>query len=162
MKGVADFINEAFPVLPPNVSVIYPELKIKTYDLFPYIDLGVLYNGTLGLEMMLKNIPTVITGLAPYSRLRSVNRPQDINKYSQILLGKTNISEPDYHEVELFSYFYFVKTLLPFNLTKSAYANNFDGYSFETLDDLLPGNDPYLDHLCECILNYNNKVIEDW
>ena len=59
LKGLRDFINEKFDVLPNNVTIIHPEWKVNTYDLFQYIDLGIVYNGTVGLEMLLNEIPVV-------------------------------------------------------------------------------------------------------
>ena len=53
-KGVIDEIYAKFPKLPQNVTIIYPEMKILTYELFPYIDLGVVFNGTLDLKCSLK------------------------------------------------------------------------------------------------------------
>jgi hypothetical protein len=162
LKRVVDYIYEKYPKLPDNVTIIEPELKIKTYDLFPYIDTGVVYNGTLGLEMLLKEIPVVIAGLAPYSYLNSISKPETKKEYKEMLLGKTVGKKSSYDEVELFSYFYFIKTLIPWTLTKSAYADNFEGYEFSSLDDLMPGKDKYLDHICNCILDPDNTVIEDW
>ncbi len=162
LKGVKDFIEEKFPILPTNVTIIFPEMKIKTYDLFPYIDLGIIYNGTLGLEMMLKDIPVVVAGKAPYSDLKSVNSPTTRDKYDNYLKGDIKALEPDSEEILLFCYFYFIKSLLPFNLTETTYSDNFETYSFENSRDLLPGKDYYLDHLCDCILHKDSKVIEDW
>ena len=45
-------------------------MKIKPYDLFPYIDLGIIYSGTLGLEMALSNVPVVSVGCTPYYGFR--------------------------------------------------------------------------------------------
>ena len=39
---------------------------------------------------------------------------------------------------------------------------NFERYNFDSLDELLPGVDNYLDHLCNCILDPENTVVEGW
>lgn len=162
LKGVIQFIREQFPELPFNVTIIPPELKVKTYELFPYIDLGLVFNGTLGLEMLLKNIPVVITGLAPYGYLRSIYSPTNVADYrEQIVNPAVNIT-PDKNEVELFAYFYFVKALLPWTLTSTAFGNNFSSFTFKSFDDIVPGKDVYLDHLCDSILNEENIVVENW
>ena len=161
-KGVIDYIFERFPVLPSNVTIIYPEYKINTYELFPYIDKGVVYNGTLGVEMLVNNIPVVACGLGPYSRSNLVIEPKSLDEYKNILTSEYQVFKPSKERVELFAYFYFIKTLIPWKLTKRAYADNFDGFTNESLDKLLPGNDKYLDHLCNSILDAENTVIEDW
>ncbi|HEY1062782.1 MAG TPA: hypothetical protein VGE44_13895 [Daejeonella sp.] len=161
-KGVIDYIFERFPVLPSNVTIIYPEFKINTYELFPYINKGVVYNGTLGIEMLVNNIPVVACGRGPYSGSNLVIEPMTIDEYKEMLTSDYKILKPSKERVELFAYFYFIKTLIPWKLTKRAYADNFDGFTIESLDKLLPGNDKYLDHLCNSILDAKNTVIENW
>ncbi len=162
LRGIMEYIHERFPVLPKNVTIIPPPLKIKTYDLFPMIDVGVLFNGTLGLEMLQKGVPVVVAGLSPYGHLKSAASPQSREEYAKILTGESPAPVPDRAEVELFSYFYFIKALIPWTLTERAYGDDYKGYTFESLDELLPGKNPRLDHLCNCILDPDNTVVEGW
>ena len=50
-----------------NIIFISPDTPIRSYSLFPIIKAGLVYNGTIGLEMLYKNIPCIIAGKAPYS-----------------------------------------------------------------------------------------------
>jgi len=163
MKGISQFIKDKYPVLPKNVTIIEPEWKLKPYDLFPFIDVGVIFTGTLGLEMMLAGIPVISTGLTSHKGLGLASEPESIDAYRAALLGETKPPAIDRDQLELFAYFYFIRTLIPWRLTKQAYANaDFDGFEMDSLDDLLPGRDPILDHLCNCILDPENTVIEAW
>jgi hypothetical protein len=160
-KYVTDFITEKFKNIPSNVQIIDPDLKIKTYDLFPFIDLGIVFNGTIGLEMLLSNIPVVVTGLSPYSFLKSIYKPVNKSEYEIILNKKSKpLNQNNYNEIELFSYFYFIKNLIPWNLTDTAYGNKFKGYTIKDENDLLVGKNKSLDHICNCILN--ETIIENW
>ncbi len=51
-----------------NVIIVRPNDNISSYKLFPHLDGGILYTGTLGLELIYKGIP-VINGTidAPYT-----------------------------------------------------------------------------------------------
>lgn len=162
LKGIANYIYDKYPILPSNISIIPPEMKIKTYNLFPYIDLGVLFNGTLGIELLFKNIPVVITGKAPYGGLGLCYEPSTIEDYRNILLGKKDFKIIFNREMlELFCYFYFIKGCIPFDIIKPIYANsNFEKYNINSLEDLLPGKNYYLDHICDCILK--DKLPENW
>ncbi len=160
-KGISDIINENFNKIPKNVTIIPIENKISPYKLFPLIDVGVLFSGTLGIEMMLNKIPLIVTGSAPYSDIGLVNKPNSINDYTKLLFGEVKIHKPKMSDIEMFSYFLFKKTLIPWNLTKKAYGDNFEGYSINHLNELEEGQNKYLDHLCDCILN-ENKVPESW
>jgi hypothetical protein len=162
LKGIRQIIEESYPELPQNISIIDPELKIKTYELFSYIDMGVIFTGTLGLEMMLSGISVIATGQTPFKDLDLAIDPKNMQEYQNALLGESSPKIIDQNILNKFAHFYFLKTLLPWTLTKRAYADNFKGFSIETLDDLLPGNDKYLDHLCNCIADPDNTVIENW
>ena len=162
LKGVKDYIYERYPVLPSNITIIDPVLKIKTYELFPFIDIGLLFNGTVGLEMLLRKIPIIATGFAPYSNLEEISAPKDLEQYANLLTGKEKVALPAQEDIELFAYFYFIKTQMPWNLTKIAYADDFKEYNFASLDELKPGNNAYLDHLCNCILDPENTIVEGW
>lgn len=161
-KYITDYIAEQFPQLSNNVSIIYPEWKISTYKLFPHIDLGIVFNGTIGLEMLLHNIPVVAAGFSPYGGIGLVYEPESLEEYKNILLGKVLPLKPSIDEVNLFAYFYFIKSLIPWTLTRQAYSDNFKGFTFDSLDDIMPGKDKYLDHICNCILDPENTIVEGW
>ena len=121
-----------------------------------------MYNGTLGLEMMLSDIPVVTTAKSPYQGLKFSLEPDTIEEYKKVLIDRNQPIPPDKKQLELFAYFYFIKTMVPFGLTKQVYADDFNGFTIKSLEDLLPGNDKYLDHLCNCILDSKNTIIEGW
>ena len=162
VRGIAAAIHAAYPVLPANVTIIPPELKIRPYDLFPMIDLGVVYNGTIGLEMLLRGIPVVTAGAAPFGGHGLSLEPADKETYKAALRGAVQPQTADPRLVRLFAYFYFIKSQLPWRLTRQVYFDNFEGFTFESLEDLLPGRDKYLDHLCSALLDPDRVVIEAW
>ncbi len=162
LKGIADIIAEKYPSLPSNISIINPEWKIRTYELFPYVDVGVIFSGTLGLEMMLSGVPVISTGKTTHMGLGFAAEPKTLNEYAAVLKGDQQTPKPDQKELELFAFFYFVRTLIPWNLTKQAYADNFDGFSIDSLEEIMPGMNPHLDHMCNCIMDSQNQVFEAW
>ena len=162
LKGVKDFIYEKYSTLPDYLSLIVPEMKINPSELFPFIDIAILFNGTLGLEVLFENIPVIITGKAPYSNLKLVNEPINKIEYKNLLNGSKKLINPKKKDYELFAYYYFIKTCIPWNLTKSAYADDFKGFTFDTLEDILPGKNKYLDHVCNCILKSSDTNIDNW
>jgi len=99
-----------------NLIFIDSDYQLSSYLLFRYIKAGIVYNGTIGLEMMYKNIPVLIAGKAPYSK-RGFTVDFDskeeyfkyIDKTGEILLYQQN------HRNLLikFLYFYFVINEIP-------------------------------------------------
>jgi hypothetical protein len=161
-KGISELIKDKYPVLPRNIIIIEPEWKIKPYDLFDFIDVGVIFTGTLGLEMMLSGIPVISTGLTSHHGLGFAAEPKSYDEYRSLLVGEIIPPPLDRDQLELFAYFYFIRTLIPWTLTKQSFGDNFDGFLFDTLDNLMPGKDLYLDHLCNCILDPVNTIPEAW
>ena len=162
MKSMSQIIEDKFPNLPNNITIILPEWKIKTYDLFNFIDLGIIFNGTIGLEMMLSGIPVVSTGKTSHYGLELSHEPSSKEEYLKLILNLNRNTKIDIKKVRMFAYFYFIRTLLPFDLTQKVYADDFkNGYTFNNLSDLEVGKNKSLDHLCSCILN-NEIVPEIW
>ena len=50
-KSMHDFIKEKYPDLSKNLKIIPSETTISPYSLFPFIDVGIVYVGTIGLEL---------------------------------------------------------------------------------------------------------------
>jgi hypothetical protein len=158
---VVDLIIERFDNIPKNMTIIAPNMKIKSYDLFPFIDIGLVFNGTIGLEMLINNVPIINTGMSPYSFLDSVSSPSSREEYIELLLGNKELEKPVGDEVRLFAYFYFIKTQIPWVLTSQARGGGIGNSSFSSLKEIQSGENRFLDHLCNCILD-ENKIIENW
>ncbi len=148
--------------MPKNVFFVTPEKKINIYNLKKYIDLAVIFTGTLGLEMMLLDVPVVNTGKVPYGNLKLSISPINKKNYYYELRKKNNANPFFKKEVlESYAYFHFIKTAIPWNLTEQVHGRRFTGYNFEKIESLLPKANPQLDHLCDCIMN-DRKVPEFW
>ena len=160
LKTMSDFIYERFPVLPKNVQIISPEQQIKTYDLFDYIDLGLIYNGTIGLEMMLKGIPVISTGKTTYQDLNFAMQPKTADEYLNLILEDTyNI--PSKEDLEFYAYFYFLKTPVPFDIFSTYNASFTEIPKLDSLDELNPGKSNIIDHFCKC-LTEKDSLPEAW
>jgi hypothetical protein len=162
LKGVSEIIHEKYPILPENTKIIEPEWKINTYDLFPLIDVGVIFTGTLGLEMMLENIQVISTGKTAHFGLGFASEPKNEAEYLELLLGQKASPVSNKKDLQLFSYFYFIRSKIPWTFTKKAYGDKFNGFTFNSATKLLPGVDPIIDHLCDCIMDLENTVVEAW
>jgi hypothetical protein len=159
--SVSSLIRKRYKKLPKNITIIEPTLKINTYDLFKYMDAGVIFTGTLGLEMLHANLPVISTGLTTHHGLGFASEPKSINEYLKALKNYKKC-DMDKKKFELFLYFYFIKSNIPWTLTKKSYGDKFNSILKKNQTDLLPGKDKYLDHLCNCIVDYENTIIESW
>lgn len=162
LTTLEQIIKEKIKIIPENVFFIKPELKVNVYSLSKYIDLSVIFTGTLGLEMMLLDVPVVNVGKVPYDSLKLSIKPKNKENYYYELKKQKNVNYSfKKSKLEMYAYFYFIKTTIPWNLTKYAYGHRFKGYNFDSIENLYPKKNVQLDHICECIID-ETKAPEFW
>ena len=160
--GVEYTIRKNFPSLPPNVTIISSENSISSYELYSAMDIGVVTNGTIGLEMMLDKLPVIVVGSAPYSFIENINAPGSVSDYIKLITGKSDLKVPNENIVKLFAYFYFIKSPIPWYLTSKSYPGELlENFPFESIDYLRPGVERLTDHLCSCVLGSETSP-ESW
>lgn len=157
-----DVIRKKLKKIPENVTFIKPSYKVNAYKLSTKIDLGVIFTGTLGIEMILLGVPIIAVGSVPYRKLNFAIIPKNKKEYKYQLLIKKN-SKPAYKRkmLKIYSYFYFIKSSIPWNLTPSAHGQRFNGFKFNSLDEIYPNKNKYLDHICNCITD-TSCIPENW
>jgi hypothetical protein len=158
-KTVEDYIKEEFRDLPENIQIIPPDTDISPYSILPLIDYGIAYNGTIGLEMALRNIPVIVAGKAHYGNKGFTHDVKSREKYGNNLFGLNNKLEDKKKKAEIYAYFHFIKKFVPRTFV---YYNNFldIGWNIKSLKDFYPGNDKFLDHICDYILD--GGLFENW
>ena len=161
-KGVAQHLEAHFGNLPTNVTIIEPELRLNTYDLFEFIDLGIVFSGTLGLEMTLAEVPVALVGKTPMNNLGFCYEPKTFDEYLQCLMGELPPPTFEKDQLRFFAYFYFIKTNMPWTISQQAYDDRSGRFLFDCLEDLLPGKNKLLDHLCNSILDSKLTGLDNW
>jgi len=158
-RTVLDNINDKFITLPNNIKIIPPTTKISPYSLFPFIDVGIVYNGTVGLEMSIQNIPVVAAGNAHYGKKGFTYDASTKEGYLDVLFGDISPLPNQRNLAKAYAYFHFIKKFIP---RRFVYRNNFLdlGWNINSLEDLGPGKDKYIDHVCNYIVN--DGVFQDW
>jgi hypothetical protein len=65
--------------------LIKPKEKVNTYDVMEITDLGLVYTTTVGLEMAMSAIPTVVVGNTHYRNLGFTFDPDSYVSYYKLL-----------------------------------------------------------------------------
>ena len=158
---VLDYIKDKFEFLPENIKIIPPDTKISPYDLFNFIDVGIVYNGTIGLEMILNNIPVVVAGRTHYGDKGFTHDASTKKEYEKILLSDIPpLNEKNIKLAKVYAYFYFIKSFIPYNYVMADNRILKYGWNVKSLNDFAEGKDRYLDHVCDYIAN--DIVYQDW
>jgi hypothetical protein len=165
LVGIKEIIINKFGNKFSNLFFIETNSQLKSYDLKKFIDLAIVFNGTLNLEFMLQKVPVIACGKSPTFGLGFTKEIKNLTDYKNILLNKnynySKLIAKDYNKLLIFSYFYFIKNPINWSYTKKVYGENFKGYNFKSLD-VINKKDVILDHLINCILKGDDAIPESW
>lgn len=158
---VLDYIKDQFKYLPENIKIISPDTKISPYELFKHIDVGIVYNGTIGLEMALDDTPVVVAGRSHYGNKGFTHDISAKEEYKKLLLGNIPpLDEKSMNLAKIYAYFFFIKSFLPYDFIIANNRTLKYGWDIKSLDEFAEGKDKYLDHICNYIAH--DIVYQDW
>jgi len=158
-ETVFDYIKGKFSPLPENIKVIPPVTTINPYSLFQFADVGLIFTGTAGIEMTLSGIPVIPGGDAHYAGRGFTFDANTKKEFEKLLLKDLKLSSYQKKLVRVYAYFHFIKTYIPRDFINT---NNFltTSWTFNSLDEIAPGNNRYIDIICNFILK--GGVYQDW
>lgn len=161
LSGIENIIKSKLIKIPKNVFFIKPEWRLNTYELFKFIDIGLIFNGTIGLEMLFNDIPVISVGKTPSFELNLMYEPTSKKEYYELL--NSNLSTfHDKQDLDLFMFFYFIKCSYPWVFTKKAYGYATDDLLNEiNTDDKNNKKSYYVNYLLDYIEN-KNIYIDNW
>lgn len=150
--------------LPDNIHIIDYESEVSSYDLFDFMDICCVFNGTIGLEALLCGKQVIAGGKAPYGDLtfsKSIeSRKEYYDLFSKICQFDNSVEQEE--EIRRFAYFYFLKSPIPWNLTEKAVGGSYYGsiknYNIE--NTVLNGGETF-EHLLNCIED-ETLIPENW
>jgi len=142
--------------LPANARMVMPDDDISTYSLMDIATAGLLYHSTAGLEMACKGKPVAVAAGSYVTGMPFVRTVDKIEDYDSILkdIRKLPIGHMDkeiQRQAYRYAYCLFYRHNIPFPLVRMQ-ARDAGQLNYSSLDDLLPGKDASLDHICEGIL----------
>lgn len=137
-----------------NLTILEPDTDVNVYSLMEDLDVGLVYNSTVGLEMAYAGKPVVVAGYPHYRGLGFTYDADTEEEYVELLegLGDLDSNEDMGERAERYAYLLFEKTHLDFPFYET---NDEDlGVSFLPVshDDLKPGNENF-DAIVEAVLS---------
>jgi len=144
---------------PHNVRIIMPKEKITSYDLIWQSDAAVTFGSTIGVESILRGLPVVgmidniynllDIGIIKCNTLSKYIIEAAVKKNSNYCIDDLRIAYRGFH-------YYFYKLSQRFKSFGFKNINNYD-IRVSKLSELLEGNDPALDNICNYII-YNTPL----
>lgn len=136
--------------LPENVHLVRPDEPLSSYGLLAISDLVLCYTTTVGLEAAVRGIPVAVAG-RPHYRGRGFTI--DLESRADLESAISAPQEMSLEQVELarrYAFAFFFRLMIPFRHVTTV-GDRLTGVATAAAD-LLPGRDPYLDFICDRIL----------
>ena len=160
--GIKELIKNEFGSLPSHIKILNADSSLTPYELITPQTVGLLYNGTLGLELLINQVPVICTAMAPYSHLDSCNFPTTKSEYLHLIKNRSELIKPNIQEIRAFAYYYFIKSGIPWTLTNQVFDDTKPDFKFSSILEKSPGKDKYLDHLCNCLIHPESFIPANW
>ena len=139
-----------------NIFVIAPGASVSSYELFGLIDCGLVYNGTIGLELAFEEKPVIVAGKAPYSEKGIFADIESKVEYFSIIKDYTNpLYKWDRERLVCFIYFYFYIYSSQIFFIKSVREQKFK--YLPSLNEVL--DDPIFSRISDIFINKDSDTI---
>jgi hypothetical protein len=137
--------------LPDNVRLVRPDDPLSSYGLLAITNLALCYTTTVGLEAAVRGIPVAVAAKTHY---RGRGFTVDLESPADLEAALADPPTMTPEQVELarrYAFAFFFRRMIPFRHVRVV-----GGWVVEvptSAGQLLPGRDPYLDFICDRILN---------
>ena len=150
-----DFISDLISYqMSDKIILLDSDDDVNSYDLFSFIDYGICYSSTIGLEMILNKLPVIVAGDTFYNHyIESVNDKKDYFN----LIDRYNLNEITftYNSDELYKYLYYLYYIRTIQLEGFDFDRKKGQAIFESIsyNDLLSKNNDSLEMFYNEIFN---------
>jgi Capsule polysaccharide biosynthesis protein len=159
--GVGRLIETRFPNLPSHVRLIPAAEEISPLEFFDILDGGVTVYGTSGLELAMSGKPVILAGEAHYGGRGFTEDGLDIASYRKLLARARCIGPLTAEQAALarqYAYLVFIQRQVPLPVVHDPHALWWN-LQHEKREQLLPGAEPFLDFICERVIDGEDFIM---
>jgi hypothetical protein len=136
--------------LPENVLLVPPDDSTSSYGLLAITDLALCYTTTVGLEAAVRGVSVAVGGRTHYRGRGFTNDIAARGDLERILRDPPTMSAEQVELARRYAFAFFFRRMIPFRHVRDE-KGQVAGIPVSA-DELRPGRDPYLDFVCERIL----------
>ncbi len=144
-------IRKAFPEIPKNVFIIPPESTLSTYDAMAACDSVIIYATKTGIELTSQGIPVIVAGEGWIKNkgfaLDASSKDQYFAQLDRLPLGERLKPEETRRALQ-YAFHFFMRRMIPV-----PYLDDKLRMNIKSLEELMPGQSPGLDVICDGIIN---------
>lgn len=158
-----DFIKKNFKTIPDNVRILWSDSDINSLGLYNLIDVGITLFGTMGAELPILGKPVISGGEAHFTGKGFTIDAKSKDEYFELLRNISTIKKLPEDKIDIarkYGYSYFIQRQIPINVINKS-EGHFGNIDPQKFNDLLPGNDPIIDAICESILKGKDVILDE-
>ena len=163
--SVISLIQKNFAQLPDNIKIIPPDETINPLNFYDIIDGGITCCGTVGLELPILGKPVIIGGLPYYSQKGFTYdgfTPEIYRQYLKSVKEIKILNDEKRSLAQKFGYYYYIQKQIPISMTLNKDPKAWVGtLNFNKRKTLAPKQDPFIEFICEKILDGSDFIMND-
>ncbi len=159
--GVERLIETRFPNLSPHVKLVPAVEKISPLEFFDILDGGVTVYGTSGLELAMSGKPVILAGEAHYGGKGFTEDGLDVAGYRRLLARAASLGPLTPGQKALarqYAYSVFIQRQIPLPVVRDQHRLWWN-LQHDKREQLLPGADPFLDFICERVIDGDDFIM---
>jgi len=145
--------------LPGNVRVVGPDDPISSYGLLDVSDVVLTYASTIGLEAAVRGLPVAVAALTHYRECGFTIDVTSHEEFERALDAPRALNDDQVELARRYAFTFFFRCMIPFPSVPTE-----EGLATAVPNDperIKPGADPYLDFVCDRILDGAEFVLPD-
>jgi hypothetical protein len=157
-------LYKRIPQLAANIFVVPPESGLSTYGLMSLCNAAIIYGTKMGVELSSNGIPVIVAGEAWVRNKGITYDASSREQYFGILqrlpfaqrLGATELAR-----ARRYAYHFFFNRMIPLPFIEPKAGYPIYRLKLDRLEQLLPGESPGLDTICDGVLGKGPFVLRD-
>ncbi|MCU0268687.1 MAG: capsular biosynthesis protein [Acidimicrobiales bacterium] len=149
------YLDERFPTLPSNVTIIRSADTTSSYPLMDASDVGLVYTSTTGLELALSGTPVIVAGDTHYRGKGftiDVETPEGFLAALDAALADPSPLRPDVVRAREYAHYFFFRAPVAAPLVSEPLPG-LARITTTSLEDVRPGRNAAIDRICDGILD---------
>lgn len=162
-SGVKYLLEKHFGSLPTHIRIISADDEISPLEFFELVDGGVTVYGTGGLELAVAGKPVILAGEAHYGSKGFTYDGLTRDRYKEFLRTAASLpplTEEQQQLARRYAYCFFIQRQIPLPIVYTP-NSSWWGFQFNQREALLPGNDPFIDLICDRLLDGKDFIMDE-
>jgi hypothetical protein len=157
-------LHKRLPTLAPNIIVVGPESGLSTYALMSICNAAIIYGTKMGVELTSVGLPVIVAGEAWIRNkglTEDASTPEEYFGILDRLPFAERLGADQLARARRYAYHFFFNRMIPLPFIDPKAGYPIYRLKLDRLDQLLPGESPGLDTICDGILGHGPFVLRE-